>query len=130
LLVDDEAQITKMEKLMLEKLGYRVTAMTDSEKALRSFSANPYEFDLVITDLTMPVISGDRLSQEMLAIRNDIPIILCTGYREKLKGKTNRELGVQGVIIKPMRVKEVATIVRKVLDNHLRKTDGFYRSEK
>ncbi len=130
LLVDDEAQITKMEKLMLEKLGYRVTAMTDSEKALRSFTANPYEFDLIITDLTMPVIPGDRLSHKMLAIRDDIPIILCTGYREKLKGKTNRELGVQDVIIKPMRVKEVASIVRKVLDNHLRKTDRFYRSEK
>jgi signal transduction histidine kinase/CheY-like chemotaxis protein len=82
LLVDDEEQIVAMERQMLENLGYRVTARTDSQEALKVFAEHPHNFDLVITDMTMPYLTGDQLAQKMLDIEPNIPVILCTGFNE------------------------------------------------
>ena len=84
LLVDDEEQIVAMEKQMLEKLGYQVTACASSSEAWTVFSARPDQFDLMITDMTMPHMAGDRLSEKILDIRPNLPVILCTGYSDMI----------------------------------------------
>ncbi|MCP4023823.1 MAG: response regulator [Desulfobacteraceae bacterium] len=118
LLVDDEASILKMEKLMLERLGYHVTTKTGSIDALETFKANPDNFDLLITDLTMPDMTGTQLSREIKAIRNDIPIIICTGFSDQINEETRNEFDIQGFITKPVVKKEIAQNIREVLDKH------------
>ena len=81
---DDEKPVAHIEKRMLNRLGYTVTMHTSSPEALECFRENPEAFDLLLTDVTMPGITGDRLAQEVLAIRPDIPILLCTGFSEKI----------------------------------------------
>ena len=84
LLIDDEAQIIDIERRILERLGYKVTSKTDSEEALAEFSARPEQFDLVITDMTMPKITGDRLARRLMDINPQIPVIMCTGFNEAI----------------------------------------------
>jgi len=83
LFVDDEEIIVNSVRNMLEHLGYKVTTLMDSEEALKLFSANPSQFDLVMTDQTMPFMTGEDLGKEMMRIRADIPVILCTGYSDR-----------------------------------------------
>jgi PAS domain S-box-containing protein len=121
LFVDDEKELVDIGEQILKRLGYRVTATTSSAEALRLFQVNPEAFDLIITDQTMPRMTGRELAQKMLAIRPDIPVIICTGFSvsipERQEAKT---LSVRHVIMKPLVIKEMALAVRSVLDGILR----------
>ncbi len=116
LFIDDEPDIVDIGIQMLETLGYRVTGVMDSNEALTRFSRSPQEFDLVVTDMTMPHMTGDLLGRKILALRPDIPIIICTGYSEKLNEVNIHSLGFAGIAYKPLIIKELAELVRKTLD--------------
>ncbi len=116
LFVDDESYIVDIGVQILKPLGYKVTGVTDSKEALACFARSPDDYDLVITDMTMPHMTGDLLGQKMLALRPDIPIIITTGYSEKLNEPSIRSLGFAGIAYKPLIIKELATIVRQTLD--------------
>ena len=116
LLVDDEETITKLEKQMLERLGYHVTARTNSLEALQIFMATPTAFDLVVTDMAMPNMTGEQLTKELIDIRADTPIIICTGFSEKLDVHQTQKIGVKGLLMKPIVKSDMAKTVRKVLD--------------
>ena len=115
LLVDDEPAIIKMEKKVLERLGYHVTAWAGSMDALNNFKADPDKFDLMITDMTMPDMTGIQLSNEIKAIRPNIPVVICTGFSDQINPKKSRELGIQGYVLKPVIRREIAAMIRKVL---------------
>jgi PAS domain S-box-containing protein len=116
LFVDDEEMIAEMGKNMLERLGYRVTARSDSSEALAVFRNQPDGFDLVITDQTMPGMTGSDLARRMLEIRPEMPIILCTGYSSLVSEEQARALGIKGFALKPLTKKDIAALIRKVLD--------------
>lgn len=114
MLVDDEQSVVEMETAIFERLGYDVTPETDSLRALEIFRSRPGEFDLIITDYTMPNLTGIDLSKEIRRIQPDIPIILCTGFSEKVTEKGAMDLGVE-LAMKPFGMKQIAELVRKVL---------------
>ncbi len=116
LFVDDEEIIVHSVRNMLEHLGYQVTALMDSQEALNLFSANPSQFDLVITDQTMPFMTGEDLGRELMRIRSDIPVILCTGYSDLVSSEEAMKKGFRDFIMKPFTVREGAELVRRVLD--------------
>ena len=116
LLVDDQDIIVQIEKQMLERLGYRVTARTSSIDALEAFRMEPDKFDLVITDLTMPNMTGDKLAVELIKIRSEIPVILCTGFSEMMSKEKAQSLGIEGFLMKPVVLKDLSGMIRKVLD--------------
>lgn len=116
LLVDDEEPIIKMEKMILERLGYQVTAITNSLEALQVFEATPNHFDLIISDMTMPNMTGVQLANEIKVIRADIPIIICTGFSDQINVDTYGKMGIQGYVVKPVVKRELAKIIRDVLD--------------
>ncbi len=116
LLVDDEESIAKVGKKMLERLGYHVSARTSSIDALKVFKASPDAYDLVITDMTMPNMTGEQLAKELLSIRPDIPIIMCTGFSERLNKEKAEASGIKGFLIKPVVKFEMGQTVRAVLN--------------
>ena len=116
LLVDDEEIMLNSVRNMLEHLGYNVTTLMDSEEALKLFSKDPAQFDLVVTDQTMPFMTGEDLGKEMMRIRPDIPVILCTGYSDMISSWRAEAMGFRGFIMKPFSVREGAELVRRVLD--------------
>ena len=116
LFVDDEKVAVDAIQPMLEHLGYKVTARTSSIEALGAFRNNPQGFDLVITDQTMPNMTGKDLARELMSIRSDIPIILCTGFSEQIDENKAREIGLRAFIMKPILRREIANTIRKVLD--------------
>lgn len=116
LFVDDEAPIAKMGSQILARLGYSVTTRTSSIEALELFQTKPSDFDLVVTDMTMPNLTGDKLAIELLRIRPDIPVILCTGYSKNISNESASEIGIKAFAYKPMVNAEMAKTVRKVLD--------------
>ena len=118
LLVDDEDAIVTMEKLMLERLGYHVTSRTSSIEALESFRDNPGKFKLVITDMTMPNMPGNKLAVELTKIRPDIPILLCTGFSETISEEKATSLGIKGFLLKPIIMKDLDQKIREVLDKN------------
>jgi PAS domain S-box-containing protein len=117
LIVDDEESMAEIGRRRLERLGYRVEAKTNSIEALELFRADPDQFDLVITDMTMPHITGDKLVKEILKIRPDMPTILCTGFSEKIDEEKAKEIGVRQYIEKPFDRGKLSRLVRKVLDH-------------
>ena len=117
LLIDDEEQIIDFERRILESLGYEVTPKTDSEEALAEFSARPDRFDLVITDMTMPKITGDRLARRLMDINPQIPVILCTGFNEAITEEKALAMGIDKFVMKPIVKNELANTIRTVLDN-------------
>ena len=117
LFVDDEAPIAKMGGKALERLGYTVSIRTSSIEALELFRTKPNEFDLVITDMTMPNMTGDRLAIELMKIRPDIPVILCTGYSKRISEESASEMGIKAFAYKPVVKADLAKTVRKVLDD-------------
>ena len=119
LLVDDEEPIAKLEKQILERLGYKVTMRFSSLEVLEFFKANPKAVDLIISDMAMPNMSGDELAAEIKSIRSDIPIIICTGFSERIKNKDANDLKVSGILMKPIVKSEMAKMVRMVLDTGL-----------
>lgn len=116
LLVDDDEAILQSLRRALEHLGYRVITKKNGNSALRAFTAQPKSFDLIITDQIMAGILGSDLSQKILSIRPDIPIILCTGYVDKINKKKARDIGIQEFVLKPVNVNEIAQTIRHVLD--------------
>ena len=116
LFVDDEPAIAKMGSRTLESLGYRVTSRTSSHEALELFKVKSDEFDLVITDMTMPHMSGDVLASKLLLLRPDIPIVLCTGYSSMISDEYSEALGIKSFVYKPVVKADFARTVRKVLD--------------
>ncbi len=116
LLIDDEPAITRISLRNLKNLGYSVTAKTGSPEALALFKSRPEYFDLVISDMTMPGLTGDKLAVELMKIRPDIPIIINTGYSKKFSEEEASKLGIKALIYKPIMRAELAKTVRKVLD--------------
>ncbi len=116
LFVDDEQNITTIVKAILEKSGYTVTVKMDSFEALKTFQTQPDEFDLVITDQTMPGMTGLDLSKRMLQKRPEVPIILCTGYSSIVNEDIAKAQGIKEYISKPFSKDTLGTLIRKVLD--------------
>jgi CheY-like chemotaxis protein len=116
LFVDDEEMLCDMTKHMLESLGYDVVAFTDSLRALEVFGKSPHKYDMVITDQTMPGITGFDLSREMLKIRDEIPVILCTGYSKTVDEEQCRAAGIRGFCMKPLQKNELARKMRDIFE--------------
>ncbi|MBA4368625.1 MAG: hybrid sensor histidine kinase/response regulator [Desulfobacterium sp.] len=117
LLVDDEEPVVQVVKQMLERFGYQVKEQSDSMEALQTFKTDPNAFDLVISDMMMPKMTGDQLARELIAVKPGLPVILCTGYNEKFNKLSSEVSGVKGFLIKPIAQLELAALVRKVLDS-------------
>ena len=117
LIVDDEMAVAKMYGNALERKGYTVTICTNSQAALALFLVDPQQFDLVLTDMTMPKVTGDLLAQEMRSVRPDIPIILCTGYHKHMTEEEALQKGFDAFEMKPLTKKMLLNTVRRVLDN-------------
>ncbi len=118
LLVDDEEAILSMEKMMLERLGYQLTSRASSIEALKAFKDNPAKFDLVITDMAMPNMPGDMLSIELMKIRPDIPILICTGFSDTMSEEKADLLGIDGFLLKPIVMKDLSQKIRGILDTN------------
>ena len=116
LFVDDEKALTVIGSKMLEQLGYTVTTFTSSTVALEIFKSQQDGFDLIITDMAMPDLTGKELAAELLKVRPDIPIILCTGYSSIISKENAEEFGIREFCMKPWDMKQLAKTVRKVLD--------------
>ena len=101
---------------ILEQLGYEVVAKRGSVQALELFRAEPDRFDLVITDMTMPHMTGDKLARELMKIRPQIPIILCTGHSIRVSEEKAKDIGIKAFVMKPLVMRNLAETVRKVLD--------------
>lgn len=115
LLVDDDQAIVYIVKQMLENLGYQVIAKFNSPDALALFSRKPNHFDLVITDMTMPKMTGDILAQRINQIRPDIPIVLFTGYGDMIAEEKAKDLGIKAFLKKPLQTRDLARTIRQIL---------------
>jgi PAS domain S-box-containing protein len=118
LFIDDEETLIDLAESMLKKLGYRVETRTRPDKALEAFGAAPDKFDLVISDMTMPGMTGDSLASELMKIRPDIPVIICTGYSERINEQRAKDLGIKGLIMKPFTIRSLSRTVRDALDQN------------
>ncbi|EKD27275.1 MAG: hypothetical protein ACD_79C00773G0002 [uncultured bacterium] len=116
LVLDDERTIVALEKTLLESLGYKVTDCTNVLEALKIFQENPENYDLIITDMTMPKMSGVEFARHLRMIRQDIPIIICTGFSDQLDEDKSKSLGINAYLIKPVIRKDLSDAIRKVLD--------------
>jgi CheY-like chemotaxis protein len=114
--VDDENALVDLGHRMLEGLGYSLECRTSSIEALELFRDQPHNFDLVITDMTMPNLTGDKLAAELMTIRPDIPVILCTGFSEQITEEKAQKMGIRKFVLKPMVMYTLARAVRQVLD--------------
>jgi len=114
--IDDDKQVLKMGKRMLERLGYRVTVSLNPLEALTQFKNDPDAYDLVITDHMMPEMTGAELSEKFMKIRSDISIILCTGFSEIFTEQKAKKMGIQDYVLKPIKMSELAKTVRTILD--------------
>jgi CheY-like chemotaxis protein len=101
---------------MLERLGYTVVARTDSAEALSLFRQDPRAFDLVITDQTMPQLTGVRLAEELLRIRPDLPVVLCTGFSEMVDSDGAHALGIRQFLMKPFSLRDMGEAIRRALE--------------
>ncbi len=116
LFVDDEQILAEMDKRMLERLGYNVTIKSSSLEALTTFHKHHDQFDLVITDQTMPGMTGADLARRMIQIRPDIPIILCTGFSSIISEEGAKSIGIKGFAHKPLTKEDLSKLIRKVLN--------------
>ena len=116
LLVDDEEMILDFAQEALNQLGYRVAATTRPEEALKMFQADPDGFDLVITDMTMPGVTGDKLVAQIMKIRPDMPVILCTGYSERVDPQQARKIGINAFLMKPINLYELTEAIQQALN--------------
>ena len=117
LFVDDEIPLADIGKQMIESLGYKVTTRTSSLEALELFRAKPDGFDLVITDMTMPNMTGDILAKEMIRIKPEIPVILCTGYSARITQQQAASMGIRAFVSKPVVRRDIAETIRSVLSD-------------
>jgi CheY-like chemotaxis protein len=116
LLVDDEKALVEIGSEMLQRLGYRVTAVTGSIEALDAFKIDPFRFDIVVSDYNMPGMTGDQMARQMLSIRRDLPIIICTGFSEVFDQQRAQSIGIRQTLMKPVTMEGIAHAVRKVLE--------------
>ncbi len=116
LLVDDEQTLALMGEQILTSLGYQVATETTSKAALEVFSAEPDRFDLVITDLTMPGLTGLELGTQIMSIRPNVPVILCTGFSREITDNEAKSLGIYAIVRKPINRNKMATTIRNALD--------------
>ena len=115
LFVDDEEDIVKMRRQMLEYLGYKVFAARDGVEALKIFNENKETIDLVITDQTMPKMTGLRLAEEILTIDGEIPIILCSGYSDAVTTEEANRAGIRRFLAKPLDMRQLSISIRELL---------------
>ena len=116
LVVDDEESIVQMIEITLSHLGYNIEAFTSSVKALKAFEHNPNQFQCVITDQTMPTLTGANLARRILALRPDFPVILCSGFSESVNDEKAHEIGIQEFIMKPMTSRVLADAVQRAIN--------------
>jgi len=116
LFVDDEKMLVDIGQQVLQRLGYDVVSRTSPIEALELFKAKPNFFDLVITDKTMPGMTGDALAKELISIRPDLPVIICTGYSQTIDHERAKQIGIKAFVMKPILINEIAATVRRVLD--------------
>jgi len=116
LIVDDESAIAEMNRHILEILGYRVMVTSDSLYALELFRSSPGDFDAMVTDQTMPGLTGFELSRQVLSIRPDFPIVLCTGYSETVDAERATSAGIREFLYKPIPSRDLARALRRALD--------------
>lgn len=116
MVVDDEEEICRITKMMLESYGYKVETYKNGLDALDAFTEAPYKYDLLISDLTMPYMTGVELSSRIHGMREELPIIIITGFGDNLINRSKEELGIKQIICKPITLKEMAISVRKILD--------------
>lgn len=119
MLVDDEQDILKTLQAILERQGYKITAFEDSMSALQTFTEDPDFFDLIITDMTMPHMTGEQFSAQVLEIRQNMPIILCTGFHERFTEELARTLGIRKYLQKPVTGRELSGVIRDILDENI-----------
>ncbi len=117
LFIDDEQPIVKTSKTILQSLGYTVTTRTSSVDALKLFKERRDDFDLVITDLTMPNLTGDKLAEKMIALKPELPVIVCTGFSSRITPEAAKAMGVRAFLTKPLLKREIAETIREVIDN-------------
>ncbi len=122
LIVDDEVSMVDVTQRQLEHLGYQVTVKTSSNEALKLFQSQPESFDIVLSDQTMPEMTGEKLAKKLLEIRPNIPIIICTGYSAKLDAEKANRVGIRAFIMKPVDKRELARTVRDILENDSEKS--------
>jgi CheY-like chemotaxis protein len=122
LFIDDEEDLVEIGSKMLSHLGYEVVTKSNSVEVLDLFREQPERFDLVITDMTMPNLTGDKLAKELLRIRPDIPIILCTGFSECITEEKAKKMGICEFSLKPFVMRDLAVTARKALDRRSRNT--------
>lgn len=115
LFVDDEEALVEIAKQMLERLGYEVVAEKDSVKALKQFQRDPAKFDLVITDQTMPNMTGIELAKKLMSIKKDLPIILCTGFSEVISPESAKAIGIREFVMKPIIKNEMEETISRIL---------------
>ena len=126
LIVDDEPELAMAPKEILEHLGYEVYYRTNGMEALETFRRRLADkpFDLVVTDLTMPHLTGVELARELLDMEPNLPIILCTGFSEKINAEQAARLGIRGFLMKPVVIRELAEMIREVLDKREKQADS------
>lgn len=115
LFVDDEPDLAELGMTMLERLGYTVTSVTDSQKALDLFTSSPDEYDLVVTDLTMPKMTGVPFARKVKSVRPDVPVIICTGYSDSVSAGDVSEAGIDYLLMKPLEIRELSASIRNAL---------------
>ena len=113
--IDDEQDLVDLTRQALERLGYKVQTWTNSVRALEAFQVQPDAYDVVITDMTMPNMTGKELAGELMQIRPDIPVILCTGFSEWITEEEAKALGIKDFLLKPIIIQDLAASIRKVL---------------
>ena len=116
MVVDDENSIAQLVQDILSNLGYAIVTHTDSAEALEEFSVHPDMYDLVVTDQTMPYMTGIQLAEELIRIRPDIPIIIMSGFSELLTSEKSKELGIRAFLTKPFLSYDLSSTIRDVLD--------------
>jgi CheY-like chemotaxis protein len=123
LYVDDEAALVSLTTRLLQRMGYEAAGFTDAQEALTAFAAAPDEFDLVVTDMAMPRMTGIDFAQQVLAIRPDIPVLLASGYVRPEEAERAREAGIRKVIWKPSTLSEMGLILREELARAIHEGD-------
>ena len=116
MVVDDDPVLTKYLEELLEDRGYQVTALTDSWEALGLFESDPQAVDLVLTDQTMPNLAGDKLAKAMLARRPDLPVIICTGYSDRMDEERAKDLHIAGYFTKPVDPAKLTSLMSTLLN--------------
>ncbi|MCP4162059.1 MAG: response regulator [Deltaproteobacteria bacterium] len=117
MIIDDQIPILKVTGNVLKEIGYNITSFSDPLSAYKAFEEDPDKYDLIITDQTMPDLTGDKLAEKIFKIRKDFPIILCTGYSSIITKQKAGKLGIKAFMLKPLEMNELASTIRKLLDS-------------